>query len=215
MPSRWAKKEDPKVDQRQRPAGEHTGNGAAKPRVSTVPSLESLEDVELIKEMLAGRQEALAILLRRYEGLIFRIANRLLRDNGEAQDTVQIVFRDIYISARQFDERKGSFKAWVLQCAINRAKNRRRDLQRQGLYNWDSIDDVAQPTQAPVQERDQVLASCLSQVTTVERTTIELRYMNGLSWNEVASHMRESVAVVRKRVERAIKKMRIACKSEL
>lgn len=224
MPARWAKEEDIKIDQRQRSDEAHAANSAANPCVSVPPSFETLEDVQLVKKMLAGHQEALAVLLLRYEGLIYRVANRVLRDSGEAEDTVQIVFRDIYLSAKQFDERKGSFKAWVLQYAITRAKNRRRDLQRQGIYKWDSIDDVtvresrnktSGPSQAAVQERDQLLANCLSKVTSDERTTVELRHFHGLSWKEVAAHTRESIAVVRKRVDRAIKKMRAACKGEM
>ena len=42
------------------------------------------------------------MLFDRYHRLVFSIALRIVRDNGEAEDVVQSVFLDIYRSVGQF-----------------------------------------------------------------------------------------------------------------
>jgi len=43
-----------------------------------------------------------SMLFDRYHRLVFSIALRIVRDNGEAEDVVQSVFLDIYRSVGQF-----------------------------------------------------------------------------------------------------------------
>ncbi len=221
MPSKWAirgsRKSSRKKDLR-------SPNGAVDNYVLGPSAFGNMQDSELMRQFLAGNEEAFAALLFRYEKVVYRIANRILRDATEAEDTVQIVFGDICTSAKQFDEQKGSFKAWALQFALNRAKNRKRDLQRQGIYKWEPIDEMAEReshnhirglSQPAVQERDHLLNECLSSVTSEERTSIELRFFDGLTWRELAKRTDASLSAVRKTVDRGLKKMRAAYKGDI
>src|SRR5579872_725126 len=90
--------------------------------------LAPLTDEVLIMQLCDGTDDALAILFDRYYRMVRKVAFRVLRDTGEAEDLMQSVFLGIFRSAKQFDPARGTVKIWILQCAYNQAFNRRRYL---------------------------------------------------------------------------------------
>ena len=75
-----------------------------------------------------GQGDALAVLSRRYQRLVFSVAMPILRDLGEAEDMTQSVFMEVYRTVFQYDEAKGSPKVWILKIAYHLSLNRRRHL---------------------------------------------------------------------------------------
>jgi DNA-directed RNA polymerase specialized sigma subunit len=82
--------------------------GESKERYS-LDQLRALDDEELANKLANGCHDALTVLFERHSGLVFRIARRILRNDGEAEETVQQVFLNVYRSIDQFDCQKGSF----------------------------------------------------------------------------------------------------------
>jgi RNA polymerase sigma-70 factor (ECF subfamily) len=76
--------------------------------------LQGVEDPELIRLLLSGNHDALAVIVDRYQRLVFSVALRIVKDEGEAEDVVQIVFTDIFKRAEQFDPSRGTLKMWLL-----------------------------------------------------------------------------------------------------
>src|SRR5258708_23829056 len=89
-----------------------------------------------------GRQDALTVLFDRYHHLVFSIALRIVRDPGEAEEVVQIVFLDIFRTAANFDARKGILKGWLLQFAHHGALHRKRHLVANHFYRWEELEAV-------------------------------------------------------------------------
>src|SRR6267154_1882765 len=87
--------------------------------------LATASDNELAQELVVGNHEVLAILIDRYQRLVFTIAFRIVHDKGEAEDLVQIVFLEIFRKVKLFDQSKGTFKVWLLRYAYTRSMNRR------------------------------------------------------------------------------------------
>ncbi len=75
-------------------------------------------DDELMQFLRSGRHEALTVLFHRYHRLIYSVAYKLLRDEGEAEDVVQIVFLDVIRKKGLFDPSKGTLKIWLLHMRI-------------------------------------------------------------------------------------------------
>jgi RNA polymerase sigma-70 factor (ECF subfamily) len=69
--------------------------------------------------------------------LVLKIAVRILRDPGEAEDVMQDVFFEIFTKAAQFEPAKGSAKTWVLQYAYHRSLSRRQYLQLEAVSPWE------------------------------------------------------------------------------
>jgi RNA polymerase sigma-70 factor (ECF subfamily) len=81
----------------------------------TCNELEGEEDGEQIRQLLVGNDDALAVIVDRYQRLVFSVALRIVKDEGEAEDVVQIVFTDIFKKVEQFDAARGTLKMWILQ----------------------------------------------------------------------------------------------------
>lgn len=90
------------------------------------PILEaSATDEFLLSDAAKGSKEAIEILFRRYRRAVCNVANRILRDETEAEDLCQDVFLLLFQQAKLFDASKGSASSWIVQIAYHRAMNRR------------------------------------------------------------------------------------------
>src|SRR5579864_6460335 len=91
-------------------------NGQSSPLVPTADP-EAREDIELVNQLRKGNHDALTVLFEKYSGMVFGIARRMLRDDGEAEEVVQRVFLDTYRAIHQFDSAKACYKTWLFQFA--------------------------------------------------------------------------------------------------
>jgi RNA polymerase sigma-70 factor (ECF subfamily) len=92
-----------------------------------------------------GTQDALRVLFERYSRMVFGMARRALKDDGEAEETMQQVFFDIYRAASLFDREKGSFKLWIVRYAYTRMLNRKKHLAAKGFYTAEELTDEILP----------------------------------------------------------------------
>jgi DNA-directed RNA polymerase specialized sigma24 family protein len=95
----------------------------------------NLSDEDVIEQLRQGHPDALPILFDRFYRLVLRVALRILRDPGEAEDLMQDVFLEIFNKAAQFDRAKGSAKTCILQYAYHRSLSRRQYLALRKFYD--------------------------------------------------------------------------------
>src|SRR5437867_6240319 len=105
--------------------------------VFAVPILRmpSLTDEEVMEQLREGHPDALPILFDRFHRLVLKIALRILRDPGEAEDVMQDIFLEIFNKADRFERTKGSAKTWILQYAYHRSLSRRQYLALRNFYD--------------------------------------------------------------------------------
>ena len=181
--------------------------------------LETLDDAALMDALRKGCNDALAVLFERHSALVFRIARAILRDDGEAEETVQRVFLDVFRAMNQFDSARGSFKTWLLQYAYHRTINRREHLQANHFYNREELDELA-PAELfygaghllclPPQEVACLVEQVLALLEPHQRKVIELTYFEGLTAEEVARVTGNSASSVRNNLYRGLSKLRNA-----
>jgi RNA polymerase sigma-70 factor (ECF subfamily) len=179
--------------------------------------LRTLTDEDLMQALRMGCNDALAVLFERHSTLVFRIARAILHDDGEAEETVQKVFLDIFRAVNQFNPDRGSFKTWLLQYAYHRSIDRRQHLQSNRFYSRDELDDLMPaelfngpghllclPQQEVVFLVEQILATLESR----QRRVIELTYFEGLTAEEIATKTGDSASSVRHNLYRGLAKLR-------
>jgi RNA polymerase sigma-70 factor (ECF subfamily) len=178
--------------------------------------LEPLSDGEVMASLQAGSHDALAVLFDRYHRLVFTIALRIVRDEGEAEDLTQVVFLDIFRAAAQFDPAKGTTKVWLLQYAYHRALSRKRHLNVRNFYDLEGDERLSDVPLAgerpalgltPVELRD-LLDKGLASLTPSQRAVIEDASFGGLSMKEIAEKTGESLVNVRHHYYRGLRKLR-------
>lgn len=181
--------------------------------------LQTFSDTDLMDALRRGCNDALAVLFERHSALVFRIARAILRDDGEAEETVQRVFLDVFRAVNQFNPTRGSFKTWLLQYAYHRTINRREHLQANHFYNREELDELA-PAELfygaghlvclPPQEVACLVEQVLALLEPRQRKVIELTYFEGLTAEEIAKATGNSASSVRNNLYRGLSKLRNA-----
>lgn len=165
--------------------------------------------------VVSGRQEAMTILFDRYHRLVYSVAYRIVRDAGEAEEVVQTVFLAIYRAAANFDSCKGMLKVWLLQYAYHRAMHRKRHLVSNHFYRWEELEAAIEtgtnrafPGDAMEQKR--LAEEMMGQLKPRQRAVLEMTYYEGLTAEEIATRLSESVHVVRHDLHRGLAALRAA-----
>lgn len=172
-------------------------------------------DEDLIELLRKGSNEALTILFDRYHRLVFHVALRIVRDPGEAEEVVQTVFLSIFRAVESFDRRKGLVRVWLLQYAYHRAFQRKRHLTANRFYHWEELEaameiGAARAFLGDSREDLRLVDQLLRQLKPRQRSVMELTYYEGLTAEEVARRLNESVHVVRHDIHRSLAALRTA-----
>jgi RNA polymerase sigma-70 factor (ECF subfamily) len=83
-----------------------------------------LSDSELLRAMLAGDEEALALLYRRRQSGIYRFALQMSGSKTIAEDVTQEVFLFLMREGHVFDPARGSVSAFLFGVARNHVLRR-------------------------------------------------------------------------------------------
>lgn len=163
-------------------------------------------------------------IVARYEKPFFNKAYRLLGSVDEAEDVVQEALVKIYIQARRFEDRgENSFRAWAYTVLVRTALSYLRKVNRERLETV-HLDPELSEVLADPQDRfsfyllkDEVM-SILSRLPLAARRLLSMRFLDGLSYQEIAAKEGVSEGAVRTRLSRAkreFEKIRMALESKL
>jgi RNA polymerase sigma-70 factor (ECF subfamily) len=174
-------------------------------------------DEEVMERLRNGDPDALSILFDRFHRLVMKIALRILRDAGEAEDVMQEIFLEIFNKAGQFDPAKGSVKTWILQYAYHRSLSRRQYLALRNFYDRRQTTEleVVESNRVDVswrgltfEEWRRVIQQGLATLNEKQRKTIEMVCFQGLLLSEIAERTKESLPNVRHHYYRGLQALR-------
>ena len=189
-----------------------------------VVRMTNLSDEDVMEQLSQGRPDALPILFDRFYRLVLKVALRILRDPGEAEDVMQDVFLEIFNKAAQFDPAKGSPKTWILQYAYHRSLSRRQYLALRNFYDRHQISEheVSESNSVDVswrgltfQEWRPVIEQGLATLSEKQRKTLELACFHGLLLSEIAERTKESLPNVRHHYYRGLEGLRKFLQAQL
>jgi RNA polymerase sigma-70 factor, ECF subfamily len=188
------------------------------PEPSAKPEqLTSTELVALCQERLRPERTMFAELLRRYQGHVDKLLYHLAPDWPDRADLAQEVWIRVYRNMRRLND-PAKFKGWLGRITTNlfydelrRRKRNRATLSLDAPLNLEdgSIDwDVPANAPGPVdtmmtQEFYDQLHRAIADLPEVFRTTIVLREIQGLSYEEIADMTEVSLGTVKSRIARA------------
>src|SRR5680860_1702587 len=78
-------------------------------------------DFALIESISVGDQQSLAALYDRHQQVAFRVALRIVRDRGRAEDVLQEAFLSVWRKAATYSASRGTVRGWLLGIVRNRA----------------------------------------------------------------------------------------------
>ena len=84
--------------------------------------MQDQEDVAAVAQAAAGDTSAFEVLVTRYQGVLFRVAFRMLGDYDDARDATQSAFIKTYQKLGTFDPRFRFF-SWIYRILLNECLN--------------------------------------------------------------------------------------------
>lgn len=84
---------------------------------------------------LHGDEKAFALLIAEFQPLVFRLAFRLLCDEGKARDATQETFIKVWLSLKTYQHTAGRFSTWLYKITSNACYDRLRSLRHSPLDN--------------------------------------------------------------------------------
>jgi len=144
-----------------------------------------------------GDETALACLIARHRNRLVRTATNLLRDRHEAEDVAQESFLKAFREIGKLRDDR-AFSGYLYRICVRLCMDRLR-LKRAELVEF----DAAQPHCGGNVENRVVIEKLLSQLPAELRTTLVLREMEQLSYEEVAEVMQVPIGTVRSRLHTA------------
>ncbi|MDB4491827.1 sigma-70 family RNA polymerase sigma factor, partial [bacterium] len=154
--------------------------------------------------------EAFARIVRRHVGLVHSAAQRLLKDRAAAEEVTQTVFILLAEKARKLKP-TGSLGAWLYQAACLQAKDlRRQEIARQRRECAAAMLESIQ-NETLEEHWDQIgpiLDDAMQTLSAKEREVVILRFFEKRGLREVGETLGLSEDAARKRVARALDRLR-------
>ena len=171
-----------------------------------------MEDRKLLQRYVQDHsQEAFAALTARYVNLVYAVCRRELDNADAAEDVTQAVFLILARKAPTLG-RNVVLSGWLFQTARFTARNARLTAQRRASYERKAaealMDQQAQTENKQWAEIEPLLNQSLAALKAADRNCILLRFFQGQSFAEVGASLGVSEDAARKRVTRALDKMR-------
>jgi RNA polymerase sigma-70 factor (ECF subfamily) len=180
------------------------------------------QEAAIVAELKAGSEEAYAGLIGQYHQPIYSLIYRIINDPSDAADTAQEVFLKVFRGMKNFNG-QSSLKTWIYRIAVHEASNRRRwwfrhkaqetsmeaaessgnDMNRGGEPRRELVDRRESPFENCVHEEVRArVEQELRHVPEPYRTTLVLRELEEMSYEEIAEITEVSLGTVKSRLTR-------------
>ncbi len=171
----------------------------------------SASDEVLLRDFVSARDEsAFRALVDRHIDLVYAAARRQVRDSHLAEDVAQGVFALLTRKAHRLPP--GNVLAgWLISATRYVAKDaiksaaRRSRREKQAAVSMTPHDSE---TPGKWREIDDLLDDALSRLKSEDRDAITLRYLKGMTLEEVSQSLNLTTPAAQKRIERALAKLR-------
>jgi RNA polymerase sigma-70 factor (ECF subfamily) len=170
---------------------------------------DTMTDEALAALVQGNNQEALGVLMDRYQAKLLRYGRRFLSQDDSIVDVVQDVFIKAYENIQSFDVTR-KFSPWIYRIAHNAFVNEIRRKSREPLMYLDLDTILAHPTYefdpAADEERTHIQALMnkgLDALAPSYKEVIILYYIEELGYQEISDVLQVPVGTVGVRLRRA------------
>ena len=168
-----------------------------------------LNERELILAAQKGDTGAFKELYEYYSDRIFTLLSYSLNDSAAAEDALQTVFVKVF-EALPFFRLESSFLTWIYRVALNECKNRKRrrklfvpiSRETEDLHHIDP--GPAPDHQHAVQQASRLIHDAVMDLKPKYRAVVVLKYLEELSYEEIAVVLGCSQGTVATRLHRAL-----------
>ena len=173
-------------------------------------------DRQLVERAQRGDKRAFELLVDKYQRKLGRLLSRFVRDPSEVEDLMQEAFIKAYRALPTF-RGDSAFYTWLYRIGINTAKNYLAAMRRraptstdvdaedaEGYEDGERLRDLNTPEHMLLsKEIADTVNAAMEALPEELRTAIQLREMDGMSYEDIARIMDCPIGTVRSRIFRA------------
>ncbi len=175
----------------------------------------SRDDRRLALEARGGDEQAFAALVKRHSGGLHRAVARILNDDTEGWDVVQMAFLKAWQQLDRYDPR-WSFATWVYRIGTNvaidliRSRKSRERTHQAGMEHRLRLVGESEPTSNAAEEGEvsSVIAQVLPVLSPQQRAAFVFREIEDMDTAEVADILGCTATTVRNHIFQARKTLR-------
>ncbi len=162
------------------------------------------EDDALVEALRSGDPDAPGALVIRFQGLVYGLAIRMLRNRQDAEDVVQETFLRAVRGIHRFDGR-GPLRPWLARIATNRCRTalERRARRPTSEGSVDQLPDHRATPRDHAPELATELAAALEALRPDYRLVFTLFHEHAMPYDEIAKSVGRPVGTVKTWIHRA------------
>lgn len=170
-------------------------------------------DVQLLRRIADDDDQALRLFYRRYAGLVYSLAFRMLHDATRAEEILQETMVRVWRAAATFDPSRGRPETWVTTIARNLLLS---SLRKQRPISLDEHEELAGALEDEHDDPDkivwmnarrQLVRDAVAALPDNQRRIVLLAYFDGLSHTEIAERTGEPLGTVKSRLRLGLRRL--------
>lgn len=178
-----------------------------------------LDEKNLIVLCQEGDRTAFERLFRRYAKDVYSMALRMVHSEELAEEVTQEVFISVYKDIQRF-QFQSAFTTWLYRIVYRRAADQFRKIKKHRDHTvpflldeqknlvLEVMDGSANPSDLAIEnERIRMIENAIASLSPKQRAIMILRYIQNLSYEEIARILRCRIGTVKSRLNRAHKTM--------
>lgn len=171
------------------------------------------DETELLAQINSGQTDNYAVLVKRYERLVFTLALRMLKNREEAEEISQDVFVKAFRSLSTF-KGNSKFSSWLYRITYNACLDLLSRKRKHSSY--DSIENIHEGKANHAESvldtmektaQQQLLKACIAQLGAEEAFLITIYYYEEQSVADIASITNLTESNVKVKLFRSRKKL--------
>ena len=173
-------------------------------------------DRQLVARAQSGDKRAFELLVEKYQRKLARLLSRFIRDPAEVEDVTQEAFIKAYRALPAF-RGDSAFYTWLYRIGINTAKNYLMAMGRraptsteveaedaEGFEEGEQLRDINTPESVLLsKEIAETVNATIEGLPEELRRAIQMREIEGMSYEDIAQAMDCPIGTVRSRIFRA------------
>jgi len=170
------------------------------------------QDLAALERIAGGDPGGIAELYDRHSRLLYGLILRILRNPGDAEETLQEVFVLVWNRAETYNPTLGSPAAWVVGIARNRAIDhfRATEVRRRTVEAAANTEEPGgtPETVAAETEQQRIISRALDAIPQNQRELIEDAFFFGFTHSELAERHQLPLGTVKTRIRTGLQMLR-------
>lgn len=166
------------------------------------------EEMRLVRDCVDGHDHAQRRMFELYRSRILSLMIRMTSDRDEAEDLLQDAFMRVLSRIGDF-RGESALGTWIHRVAVNEALQKLRRKRRRKRIFDEAVEEISKPvTHHEDPSRRMDVRDAIEELPPSMREMIELRYYDGMTYEEIADELGMSKGTAGARLHKARERLR-------